>query len=51
MNEGNKIYVYPNPETVQLIQYRDKSDQCFEFNETRVKCPEDKGEMFKIPVQ
>jgi len=50
-NEGNQIYVYPSPENVQLIQYQDRAEQCFEFNETLVKCPDDSTDMFKIPVQ
>ena len=50
-NEGNQIYVNPSPENVQLIQYQDRAEQCFEFNETLVKCPDDSTDMFKIPVQ
>jgi len=51
LNESNQVYVYPNPENVQYIQYQDKTDQCFEFKEVPVQCPTDKSDMFQIPVQ
>ena len=51
LNESRKVYVYPSPENVQLIQYQDKADQCFEFKETPVQCPSDKTKMFQVPVQ
>lgn len=51
MQDANKIYVYPNPENVDFIQYKDRADQCFEFKETKVNCPTEKKDLFKIPVQ
>jgi hypothetical protein len=50
-DENRKITVYPSPENADLIQYRDKADQCFEFQETPVQCPDKKEKMFKVPVQ
>jgi hypothetical protein len=51
LSESNKIYVYPSPENMNLIQYQDKADQCFEFKETPVQCPADKKQMFQVPFQ
>jgi len=51
LGESHKIYVYPTPENVDMIQYQDKADQCFEFKETPVQCPNDKKQMFEVPVQ
>ncbi len=45
-----KIYVYPNPENVDIVQYKDKADNCFSFKQNETKCPPDNS-IFKIPVQ
>jgi hypothetical protein len=46
-----KIYVYPSPENINLLQYKDKSDTCFSFQQTEVKCPSDKSKIFTVPMQ
>lgn len=51
MDETRKIYVYPTPENVDLIQYRDKTNTCFGFKQVEVKCPTDESQIAKIPVQ
>jgi uncharacterized membrane protein len=47
------IYVYPTPDNVGTIEYKDKADNCFQFDATETKCPT--GLMSKaaktIPVQ
>jgi hypothetical protein len=45
-----KIYVYPNPENIDILQYKDKANNCFRFKENTVSCPSDKN-IFKIPIQ
>lgn len=35
------IYVYPTPDNVNKIQYKDKSDTCHNFKSVEVKCPSD----------
>ena len=35
------IYVYPTPENLDKIQYKDKTDTCFSFKMENVKCPAD----------
>ena len=44
------VYVYPTPESVDLLQYRDVTGNCFHFKQTQVKCPVD-GSIAKIPPQ
>jgi hypothetical protein len=44
------IYVYPTPETVDLLQYRDSTGACFQFKQTQVKCPAD-DQISKMPAQ
>jgi hypothetical protein len=35
----NTIYVYPTPENIDKILYKDKADQCFQFQAQEIKCP------------
>ena len=51
MPDMRKIYVYPTPENVALLQYRDKTDTCFSFQQEEVKCPTNSGEIANIPMQ
>lgn len=51
MGDNRKIYIYPTPENVDLIQYRDKTGTCFGFQEVEVLCPTDPTKIAKIPVQ
>jgi hypothetical protein len=49
--DTRKIYVYPTPENVGVLQYKDKTDTCFSFKQTEVTCPSSNSEITKIPVQ
>ena len=50
-DEMRKVYVYPTPENVDLIQYRDKTGTCFKMEQSKVSCPKDEAELAKIPPQ
>lgn len=50
-NQVRKIYVYPTPETLDSIQYKDSTDTCFSVKHNQVKCPKDASKIHKIPVQ
>jgi len=45
------IYIYPSPENVDKILFKDKAENCFYFEETSVKCPNDVSLISKIPIQ
>ena len=45
------IYVYPTPDNIDKIQYKDYTDSCFTFTPQTVKCPLNKKEITDIPVQ
>jgi len=50
--DTKRILVYPSPDNIGLIQYKDKSDNCFRFRETSVACPANtKKTTVTIPVQ
>jgi hypothetical protein len=46
-----KIYVYPSPETVNKVLFKDKADNCFYFEEQEVECPKDETLISSIPIQ
>lgn len=45
------IYVYPTPENINNIQYKDTIGNCFEFDSQEVTCPKNASEINSIPVQ
>jgi hypothetical protein len=51
MPDLRKIYVYPTPENIDLLQYRDKAGNCFSYKEKEVPCPKNPSKIAKIPVQ
>ena len=51
MPDMRKIYVYPTPENIAVLQYRDNTNSCFEFKQKEVACPRDESKIKKIPVQ
>jgi hypothetical protein len=51
MPDMRTIYVYPTPENVAVLQYKDKTGTCFSFSQEEVTCPTDPNELSKIPPQ
>jgi hypothetical protein len=49
--EMKTIYVYPTPENVDKILFKDKADNCFTFEEQIVECPKDASLISSIPIQ
>tara|TARA_B110000014_G_C19890037_1_gene460516 strand:- start:462 stop:692 length:231 start_codon:yes stop_codon:yes gene_type:complete len=47
----NVIMVYPTPENVDKLQYRDKAGVCFRFSPVETNCPNDASKIKHIPVQ
>jgi hypothetical protein len=45
------IYVYPTPENVDSILFKDKADNCFQFKQVNVECPQDESFLSSIPIQ
>ena len=49
--EIKTIYIYPSPENVDKILFKDKAENCFYFEEQEVECPKDEKLISKIPMQ
>lgn len=45
------VFVYPTPDNINKIQYKDDSGTCFGFTSHKVKCPTDKKLIREYPVQ
>ncbi len=45
------IYVYPTPDNVNQIQYKDDIGNCYKFDYEAVPCPKDKSKIHTIPIQ
>ena len=50
-NENRIMYVYPTPENIDTLQYKDKTGNCFEMKQKEVACPKNEKEISKIPAQ
>jgi hypothetical protein len=46
--EYKTVIVYPSPDNLNKIQYKDKGDNCFEFSSSSVQCT---SKAKKIEVQ
>jgi hypothetical protein len=45
------IYVYPTPDNVDKIKYKDKASNCFKFEANNVPCPKNNKDIKTIPLQ
>jgi hypothetical protein len=46
--EHKTVLVYPTPDNISKIQYKDSANQCFNFSAKIVSC---KGDIKEIPIQ
>jgi hypothetical protein len=51
MPDTRKIFVYPSPENIDILQYRDKTGGCFTMKQKETPCPKNEKDIAKIPVQ
>jgi hypothetical protein len=45
------IYVYPTPDNINEIEYKDRVGNCYTFNTNEVDCPSDTNLINSIPIQ
>jgi hypothetical protein len=46
-----KILIYPSPENVDKVLFKDNADNCFYFKQVEVRCPSDESKITSIPIQ
>jgi len=49
--EIKTIFIYPSPENVDKVLFKDKADNCFYFDQVEVKCPNNDSLISAIPIQ
>ena len=49
--EMKTIYIYPSPENVDKVLFKDKADNSFYLKQEEVKCPKDESQISSIPIQ
>ena len=47
----NVIFVYPTPENINQIQYKDEGGTCFGFDAQEISCPRDDKQIRQYPIQ
>jgi hypothetical protein len=46
-----KVHIYPSPENVNKILYKDNAENCFRFIPNQIDCPRDKSKISDIMIQ
>jgi hypothetical protein len=49
--EMKTVFIYPSPENVDKVLFKDKADNCFSFKQEIIECPKDESLISKIPMQ
>jgi hypothetical protein len=49
--ETKTVYIYPSPENVDKVLFKDKAENCFYFEEETIECPKNESLISKIPIQ
>jgi len=49
--EMKTIYIYPTPENINKVLFKDKANNYFHFEEHYIECPKDESLISDIPMQ
>ena len=45
------IYVYPTPDNINNLTFKDQANNCFKFEANEITCPKDTSQIHTIPIQ
>ena len=46
-----KVLIFPSPENVDKVLFKDNADNCFYFDQEETQCPSDPSQISEIPIQ
>ena len=49
--EIKTVFVYPPPENIDKILFKDKGENCYSFTKTEIDCPADESMISNFPIQ
>jgi len=49
--ENTLVYVYPTPDNLDKLQWKDKADNCYTWSQHEVSCPDNILDIQLIPIQ
>ena len=49
--EKRVVRVWPTPDNIDVIQYKDNANNCFTFENIVVDCPSNPDDIHSIPIQ
>lgn len=49
--EMKTVYIYPSPDLINQVLFKDDAENCFKLEQKEVKCPLNDSEIFHIPIQ
>jgi len=47
---NRKVEVYPTPNNIDKIEYKDEAENCFSYKIKDVECPSDKNKIKLLPL-
>ena len=49
--DTKNIYIYPTPENVDKVLFKDNANTCFYFDPKIIECPKDENLISSVPIQ
>ena len=49
--EYKTVYIYPNPDNISKYQWMDNANNCYEWQQSDILCPDNPEHISQIPLQ